>query len=871
MIQFGATIQGLRTDNAKDFLNNNLSSFLTSVGIKHETSCPYTPQQNGLAERKIGDVVDKARTLLIHAHTPMNLWGFAVMTAVHLINRLPSQTLGYLSPLKLLEKFFPSVRLNTDLPYKIFGCVAYVRNPTHKHNKWSHKALKGVFLGYFTTQKGYKIYHPITREYMVSKDVVFDERTYYYNPDKHPTSRDLPNLQLLDTSPPNSLFQDASNDQNYSDISHSPPPLPLLELSISDNSSSPVDSSVLTRTEPEQTTDLSSPSDPSAVGIVPTEPISDSLPTTSDPLPTFPKFYERRRRIFSTAEMSEPQVQSQGDTGLLQEGGVTPLIDGSDVGWPIALRKGTRSCTKPKTFLLKNTDISIPRTPSEALTSFHWREAMHEEMKALLQNNTWEIVDLPKGKTPVGCRWVFSLKCKSDGSLDRHKARLVAQGYTQTYGIDYQETFAPVAKLNTIRILISLAVNFDWPLRQYDIKNAFLHGDLKEEIYMNILPGYGDSTMKGKVCKLKKALYGLKQSPRAWFGRFSQAMKALDFKQCNGEHTLFFKRSSEVLLTLLIVYVDDIVITGNDLAEIQSLERHLDQNFQVKRLGSLKYFLGIEFTRLGDEILMTQQKYVNDLLEETKHTQCRVSSTPIEVNHRLTLDDKDPKIEIASYQKLIGKLLYLSHTRPDICYTVNVLSQFMHSPRNSHFQAANQVLRYLKGTPGLGISYRKTGKIDLVLYTDSDFAGSRVDCRSTTGYCTFLGGNLVTWRSKKQSLISKSSTEAKFRAMSKGIDEVMWIRNLLDELKISYIKPIDICCDNKSAICIAHDPVYHDRMKHVNIDRFYIQDHLERGILKTEYVSSKDQCADIFTKGLPVKAMRHLTSKLGMQSIHSCA
>ena len=268
---------------------------------------------------------------------------------------------------------------------------------------------------------------------------------------------------------------------------------------------------------------------------------------------------------------------------------------------------------------------------------------------------------------------------------------------------------------------------------------------------------------------------------------------------------------------------------------------------------------------------MTQQKYINDLLEETKHTQCRVSSTPIEVNHRLTLDDKDPRIEIASYQKLIGKLLYLSHTRPDICYTVNVLSQFMHSPRNSHFQAANRVLRYLKGTPGLGISYRKTGKIDLVLYTDSDFAGSRVDCRSTTGYCTFLGGNLVTWRSKKQSLISKSSTEAEFRAMSKGIDEVMWIRNLLDELKISYIKPIDIRCDNKSAICIAHDPVYHDRMKHVNIDRFYIQDHLEQGILKTEYVSSEDQCADIFTKGLPVKAMRHLTSKLGMQSIQSCA
>ena len=178
----------------------------------------------------------------------------------------------------------------------------------------------------------------------------------------------------------------------------------------------------------------------------------------------------------------------------------------------------------------------------------------------------------------------------------------------------------------------------------------------------------------------------------------------------------------------------------------------------------------------------------------------------------------------------------------------------MHSPRNSHFQAANRVLKYLKGTAGLGITYQKTGKLDLIVYTDSDFAGYRVDYRSTSGYCTFFGGNLVTWRSKKQSVVSKSSTKAEFRAMSKGIDETMWMKYLLEELRISYIKLI-IICDKKSAICLAHDPVYHDKMKHVNIDRFYIQDHLEQGILKTEHMSSEEQCAYIFTKGLPTKTM----------------
>ena len=398
---------------------------------------------------------------------------------------------------------------------------------------------------------------------------------------------------------------------------------------------------------------------------------------------------------------------------------------------------------------------------------------MDEEMRALIQNQTWEVVDLPKGKKRVGCKRVYTLKCKSDGSLNRYKARLVATGYTQTYGLDYQETFAPVAKMNTIRILISLAVNLDWPLYQYDIKNAFLHGNLKEEIYMKYPPRYEGVKNEGKVCKLQKALYGLKQSPRAWFGRFSQAMKTLNYQQCNGEHTLFFKHASQGLITILIVYVDDIIITGSNAKEIRDLEQHLTKNFDVKQLGPLKYFLGIEFARSSEGILMTQQKYILELLKETKHINCHTNETPIEANKKLVVLESDPKIELSSYQKLIGKLLYLAHTRPDICYTVNVLSQFMHSSRNSHFQAANRVLRYLKGTSGLGITYQESGKLDLILYTDSDFAGSRVDYSSTTGYCTFFGGNLVTWRSKKQSVVSKSSTEAEFRAMSKGIDEVM--------------------------------------------------------------------------------------------------
>ena len=210
-------------------------------------------------------------------------------------------------------------------------------------------------------------------------------------------------------------------------------------------------------------------------------------------------------------------------------------------------------------------------------------------------------------------------------------------------------------------------------------------------------------------------------------------MKTLDYHQCNGEHTFFFKQTSQGLISILIVYVDDIIITGNNVKEIKDLEQHLTKNFDVKQLGPLKYFLGIEFARSSEGILMTQKKYILELLEETKHINCHTNETPIEANHKLAILESDLKIEISSYQKLIGKLMYLSHTRPDICYTINILSQFMHSPRNSHFQEANRVLKYLKGTSGLGITYQKSSKLDLVLYTDSNFAGSRVDYRSTTG------------------------------------------------------------------------------------------------------------------------------------------
>ncbi|CAJ2655949.1 unnamed protein product [Trifolium pratense] len=567
---------------------------------------------------------------------------------------------------------------------------------------------------------------------------------------------------------------------------------------------------------------------------------------------------------------------------------ITP-VDSKDLHLPIAHRKNTRTCTNKslyplsnylcfeqlstthKAFLTSLNTTTIPTSLSEALFDRKWKQAMDLEMEALDKNNTWELVSLPNGKKPVGCKWVYTVKYKADGSIERYKARLVAKGFTQTYGIDYSETFAPVAKMNTVRVILSLAANYNWNLQQFDVKNAFLHGELEEEIYMDVPPGYREDIAASTVCKLKKALYGLKQSPRAWFGRFTKVMVGLGFKQSQGDHTLFVKHSKSGGVTVLLVYVDDIIVTGDNEEEQQMLSQHLAKEFEIKTLGKLKYFLGIEVAHSKKGIFISQQKYITDLLQETGKTACKPACTPIDPNIKLGNAEEDVAVNKERYQRLVGKLIYLSHTRPDVAFAVSLVSQFMHQPKEIHLQAALRIVQYLKGTPGRGILFERNGSVGLEAYTDADYSGSIVDRRSTTGYCTFLGGNLVTWKSKKQSVVSRSSAEAEFRAMTQGICELLWLKSILEDLRIKSDEPMKLYCDNKSAISIAHNPVQHDRTKHIEVDRHFIKEKLDSGLICTPYVSSQGNLADLLTKGLNGNNFERIVSKLGMINIHSPA
>ncbi|KAI5312168.1 hypothetical protein L3X38_041341 [Prunus dulcis] len=422
---------------------------------------------------------------------------------------------------------------------------------------------------------------------------------------------------------------------------------------------------------------------------------------------------------------------------------------------------------------------NLPTKLHDALSNPEWVDAMNVEMEALKKNESWDLVPLPKGKKVVRCRWVFTLKHKADGSIDRYKVGLEGKGYIYTFEVDYLETFVPVAKLNTMHVLLSLAANRDWPLLQFDVKNEFLHGHLKEEIYMVLLSGISVTSKEG------------------------------------------------------VVY---------DKAEMQNLQKYLALEFEMTSLGDLKYFLGIEVARSKHGIFMSQRKYVLDLLAKTGMLDCKPIDTPSEQNHKLGLYLDQVPTDKEHYQRLVGKLIYLAHTRLDIAYEVS------------------------KSNSWQGVKVSKYGYTDVERYMDANWAGSVIDKSSMSGYFTFVCGNIVTWRSKKQKIVSRSSAEAEYRGMTQGVYELLWFRRLLGYLGFEPKKPMDLYCNNKVAIVIAHNLVQHDRTKNVEVDRHFIKEKLDAEIISFLFISSKYQLSDALTKAVFTTVFLNSLDKLGMRT-----
>ena len=343
---------------------------------------------------------------------------------------------------------------------------------------------------------------------------------------------------------------------------------------------------------------------------------------------------------------------------------------------------------------------------------------MQVEVDALDKNNTWQLVTLPPSKNIVGCKWVYRVKYKSDGSIERYKARLVAKGYTQEEGLDYFETFSPVTKLTTVRTLLAISSAKSWFLEQLDVNNAFLHGDLPEEVYMVPPPGYCQPN-DTRVCKLIKSLYGLKQASRQWFHKLTVCLLDFGYLQSKSDCSLFVKHKGDSF-TALAVYVDDIILAGNDMVEIQQVKDHLHSKFTIKYLGKLRYMLGIEVAQSDKGIVLSQRKYALDLLKDTGYLGSKPASTPMGSKLRLKVTSGELLSDASEYRRLIGRLVYLTITRPDLSFAIQNLSQFMSAPRTEHMSAAHRVLRYIKGAPGYGILLPRVCNLQLKAYSDSD-------------------------------------------------------------------------------------------------------------------------------------------------------
>ena len=487
----GHYIKILRTDRGGEYSSGKFLQFTQQEGIKHQKTTAYTPQQNGVAERKNRTILDMVRSMLKTKSLPKELWAEAVNWSVYILNRCPTKTVKNMTPEEAWSGQKPDVR---DL--KVFGCVAYAHVPDKKRKKLDDKSEVCVFIGKSSISKAYKLFDPKTGKVVISRDVIFAEDEEY----------------------------DWTNNKGKG---------VALDLSDSTEVKMPSQSEASSSTSPAS----------SSEAVIPSSSEAEARP-------------KRIRR--QPAWMKDYVIGSDDDDG------------DDDDDEPLA-----------HFALLAESD---PTEFEEAANDEKWQKAMQEEINAIEKNNTWELVDRSEGKKPIGVKWVYKTKRNAEGKIEKYKARLVAKGYKQKVAIDYDEVFAPVARQETIRLVLSVAAQNSWPVFQLDVKSAFLYGELQEEVYVDQPPGFVRRGCEDKVYKLKKALYGLKQAPRTWYGRIDSYFAKLGFSKCPYEHTLYVKKEKDGRITIVCLYVDDLIYTGSDSRMLEEFKEKMKMEFEMTDL-----------------------------------------------------------------------------------------------------------------------------------------------------------------------------------------------------------------------------------------------------------------------------------------------
>ncbi|PKU78594.1 Retrovirus-related Pol polyprotein from transposon TNT 1-94 [Dendrobium catenatum] len=776
---FNTTPKVFRSDGGGEFCSTQFKSFLSAHGILHQTSCPHTPEQNGVAERKHRHLLELTRSLLQDAHLPKQFWSEAVTAATYLINRLPSKANSNQIPYQIIHGAAP-----TYDHLRIFGCLCYPWLRPYVADKLSPRSQPCIFLGYSSHQKGYKYFNTSTNKIQISRHVTFNEHIFPY-------------------------MSSTANHSSASEItSQFISPLLTTPTSISHS---------LDQINPRPTQSTCS------VSVQPT------LDTTNTHIAAPPSCLPTSSRAHSHP------MQTRAKSGI----------------------------HRPKQIfdLLATTSTQVtPTTYAQASKIPQWQSAMEEEFSALQRQGTWILVPPPDKDPVLGSKWTFKTKLLPNGKIDRYKARLVAQGFNQTLGVNYTETFSPVAKMPTIRLLLTVALHRQWSILQLDISNAFLHGDLRDTVYMRQPEGFTNKQHPHYVCQLQRSLYGLKQAPRQWFHKLTSLLLQFGFRFSRSDPSLLIFNLNNIQLYFLI-YVDDILLTGNDPSKIQSLLKLLRSHFAVKQMADVSLFLGIQILKTSSGYMLNQRHYALKILQQAGLQDCSIAPTPITPSCYSPAPDDKPFADPHLYRKLAGSLQYLSITRPDIAFAANRICQYMHAPTDRHFQMLKRLLRYIKGSLNYGLPI-SPGNAVLRTYVDADWASDVSDRKSVSGFCTYLGNTLISWSVKKQTTVAKSSTEAEYRSLSAAASDVIWLCRLAEELLLPQDEPTIIHCDNTSTIALAKNPIFHARTKHIELDYHFLRQHIDNGTIQLQHISSVDQLADIFTKPLPITRFQNLRDKL---------
>ncbi|GJY68871.1 retrovirus-related pol polyprotein from transposon TNT 1-94 [Tanacetum coccineum] len=505
-----------------------------------------------------------------------------------------------------------------------------------------------------------------------------------------------------------------------------------------------------------------------------------------------------------------------------------------------------------------------PKNYKDALTQACWIEAMQEELHEFERLEVWELVPPPDKAFVITLKWIYKVKLDELGGILKNKARLVARGYRQEEGIDFEESFAPVARLEAIRIFLAFAAHMNMVVYQMDVKTAFLNGNLREEVYVSQPDGFVDPDKPNYVYKLKKALYGLKQAPRAWYDMLSSFLISNDFSKGSVDPTLFIRREGKELL-LVQIYVDDIIFAASTPELCDLFAKIMCSKFKMSMMGKISFFLGLQISQSPRGIFINQSKYALESLKKYGFESCDPVDTPMVEKSKLDEDKEGKAVDPSHYRGMIGTLLYLTASRPDLQFAICMCARYQARPTEKHLNAVKRIFRYLKGTVHRGLWYPKDSSIALTAFADADHAGCQDTRRSTSGSIQLLGDRLVSWSSKRQKSAAISSTEAEYIALSGCCAQVLWMRSQLTDYGFGFNK-IPMYCDNKSAIALCCNSVQHSRSKHIDIRFHFIKEHVENGVIELYFVNTEYQLADIFTKALGRERIEFLINKLGMRS-----